>query len=430
MSATVQARRLVPDLEIVVIERSGRVSYSACGIPYLAAGTVHAPDDLVVRSPEDFRTIRVDVRTGHDVVGIDLDARRAEVHNLTHGRTFQLGFDMLLLATGSRPARPDVPGSDLPHVHAVATLDDAARLMDDARERRPEKVVVAGSAFAGLQMAEAFRSRGAQVTVLEPGPEVLGVLDPDLAGHVARALRDAGVTVEAARAVTAVREGEVETTGGVVPADLVILGSEPVPSSELGSAAGLATGVAGGLVVDRRQQTSVEGAWAAGDCCQSVHRITGRATYQPLGTVAARQGRAAGINIGGGYAAFPGVLGTAVGRVAGLEVGRSGLSRAEADRDGFAAVAATADSVTAERYLPESRPTTVRLVAERGSGRLLGVQSVGGPGSAKRVDVVAAAMVGGLTAEDLIGLDLGYAPALSPLWDPLQAAARILAPQL
>ena len=430
MSAAVQARHLMPDLEIVVIERGAWTSYSACGIPYLAAGTVHAPDDLVVRRPEDFRSMRVDVRTGHEVTVIDLDARRAEVHNLTHGRSFQLGFDFLLLATGARPDRPDAAGFDLPHVHGVNTLDDAARLMQQARDHRPEKVVVAGSTLRGLELAEAFRARGAAVTVLEAGPEMLPLLDRDLAGQVARAVREAGITVEVGVAVTSVSEGQVETASGPVAADLVILGSGVVPNSEMGAAAGLRTGTAGALVVDRRQRASAEGVWAAGDCCQSVHRITGGPTYQPLGAVAARQGRIAGINLGGGYASFPGVLGTAVGRVGGLEIGRSGLSLEEAEEAGFAAAAVTVESATAERYLPESRATTVKLVAERGSGRLLGVQSVGGPGSAKRVDVVAAGMVGSLTVEDLIGLDLGYAPPVSTVWDPLQAAARSLAGRL
>ena len=426
MSATVQARRLMPDLEIVVIERGAWTSYSACGIPYLASGAVHAAEDLVVRRPEDFRSMRVDVRTGHEVVALDLEARRAEVHNLTHGRSFHLGFDFLLLATGSRPERPDSAGFDLPHVHGVSTLDDATTLVRHAREHSAEKVVVVGSSLRGLEMAEAFRARGAAVTVLEAGPEMLPLLDADLAGQVARAVREAGITVETGVVALSVSEDLVETGADPVPADLVILGSGVVPNSELGAGAGLRTGEAGALVVDRRQRTTGEGVWAAGDCCQSVHRVTGNPTYQPLGSVAARQGRVAGINLGGGYATFAGVLGTAVGRVGGLEIGRSGLSQSEAERAGFAAVAATVESSTADRFLAESRPTSVRLVAERGSGRLLGVQSVGGPGSAKRVDVVAAALVGGLTVEDLIGLDLGYAPPVSTVWDPLQAAAREL----
>ncbi len=429
-SAALQARRLVPDLEIVVVEKGQFTGYSACGIPFLVSGRVHAVDDLVVRSPEDIRAVRIDVRTGHEVVGVDLAARRAEVHNLTHGRSFQLGFDYLLLATGARPHRPTAPGFDLPHVRGVQTLDDAAGLLAEVREQQPAKVAVVGSSYTGLALAEAFRLRGAAVTVVEPGGEILPLVDPEIAAPVARAMRDAGITVQAGVAVTAVNDGSVETTAGDIPADLVILGAGVVPNSELGSAAGLDTGVRDALVVDRRQRTSAEGVWAAGDCCQSVHRVSGTTTYQALGTVATRQGRVAGINLGGGYATFPGVLGTAVTRICDLEVGRTGLTETEAAAAGFAAVAATVESATSEPYLAGTRPTTVKLVAERRTGRLLGVQSVGGPGSAKRVDVVAAALVGGLGVDDVVDLDLGYTPALSTVWDPLQSAARVLGQQL
>lgn len=430
MTAALQARRLSPDLEIVAVEKGRWTSYSACGIPYLAGGTLRAVEDLVVRTPDDLRAQRIDVRTGHEVVAIDLDARRAEVHNLTHGRTFQLGFDLLLLATGARPTRPDLPGIDLPHVHGVQTLDDAARLLEDAKRRRPSSVVVIGGGYIGLEMAEAFQSRRAQVTVVERGPEVLPALDPDFGALVSGAMRGMGIDVRTGVDVTSINESTVATSDGDLAADLVILGTGVTPNRELGAAAGLATGAAGALVVDRRQQASRDGVWAAGDCCQSVHRVSGRPIYEPLGTVANKQGRVAGINIAGGYASFPGVLGTAVTRVCELEVGRTGLGERAATESGFAFATATIESTTTAGYMPEARSTTVKMLAERGTGRLLGVHSIGGPGSAKRVDVAAAAIAGNLTVEDLVGLDLSYAPPFSPVWDPLQTAARALLSKL
>jgi NADPH-dependent 2,4-dienoyl-CoA reductase/sulfur reductase-like enzyme len=430
MSAAMQVRRLTSDLEIVAIERGRWTSYSACGIPYLAGGSVGAVDELVARTPDDLRAARIDVRTGHEVVAIDLDARRAEVHNLTHGRTFQLGFDLLHLATGARPLRPDIDGIDSPHVHGVQTLDDASRLLEDAKRRRPASVVVIGGGYIGLEMAEAFHSRGASVAVVERGPEILSRLDSEIGALVAGAMRSMGIDVRTGQTVTAVGDTAVSTVGGDIAADLVILGYGVTPNSELGAGAGIETGVRGALVVDRRQKTSADGVWAAGDCCQSLHRVTGRPVYQPLGTVANRQGRVAGINMSGGYATFPGVLGTAVTRICHLEVGRTGLGEADARDAGFETAVTTVESSTAAGYLPESRPTTVKMLAELGTGRLLGVQSVGGPGSAKRVDVAAAAIAGGLTVEDLVGLDLSYAPPFSPVWDPLQVAARTLLPKL
>lgn len=430
MSAAMQARRRSPDLEIVALERGRYTSFSACGIPYLVGGAVGGIDDLVARSPDELRAQRIDVRTGHEVVGIDLDARRVEVHNLTHGRTFQLGFDSLLIATGARPTVPEVEGIDAAHVHRVQTLEDAARLLEDAKRRRPANVAVIGGGYIGLEMAEAFSGRGASVTVVEQGPEVMSHLDPDVGALVARAMRAIGIDVRTGASLVEVRPDRVSTSAGDVLADLVVLGTGAVPNSELGGAAGLALGAHEALVVDRRQRTSADGVWAAGDCCQSFHIVTERPVYEALGTVANRQGRVAGINLSGGYATFPGVLGTAVTRVGGLEVGRTGVGEAEAEAAGFGVVAAMIESTTAAAYLPQAAPVSVKLMAERGTGRVLGVQIAGGPGSAKRVDVAAAAIAGRLTVDDLIGLDLSYAPPVSPVWDPLQTAARVVASRL
>lgn len=430
MSAALQARRREPELEIVVLERGRWTSYSACGIPYLVGGAIAELDDLVVRSPADVRAQRIDVRTGHEVVGLDLSARRVEVHNLTHGRSFQLGFDLLLVATGARPRRPPVEGIDGPHVYGVQNLDDAALLLDEAKRRRPASVTVIGGGYIGLEMAEAFVSRGARVTVLERGREVMPAFDGEVGAQIGKAMRAMGIDVRTGVEVNSIRPGSVSTSEGDVPAALVVLGTGVVPNAELGAAAGLETGVRDALVVDRRQRTSADGVWAAGDCCQTVHRVTGRAVYEPLGTVANKTGRVAGINLAGGYATFPGVLGTAVTRVCQLEVGRTGLGRTEAEAAGFVTAEAIIESTTAAGYLPDARPTSVKMLAEKGTGRVIGAQSFGGAGSAKRIDVAAAAIAAEMTVEDLVGLDLSYAPPFSPVWDPLQAAARVLLSRL
>jgi len=430
MSAAAQARRRQPELEIVALEMGRWTSYSACGIPYLVGGALDGVHDLVARSPEEFRSMRIDVRTEHEVVGLDLPSRKAEVHNRAHGRTFQLGFDLLHIATGARPRRPDIPGLDLPHVHGVQTLADATRLLDDARSSRPGHVVVAGSGYVGLELAEAFLDRGASVTVVEAASEVMGTLDPDMGALVARAMRQAGVNVRTGAELTGVTESAVLTSVGEIPADLVVLGLGVEPNSDLASAAGIDTGVRGSIVVDRQQRTSAEAVWAAGDCCQSYNIVSGRPVHLPLGTVANKQGRVAGINISGGYATFPGVAGTAVTRICRTEVGRTGLKEGEAKDAGFGVVAARVEGTTTAAYMPDAQHTTVKLIAERRTGRILGAQIVGGLGSAKRVDVIATALAARMTLDDLIGLDLGYAPPFSSVWDPVQVAARQLLPQL
>jgi NADPH-dependent 2,4-dienoyl-CoA reductase/sulfur reductase-like enzyme len=230
--------------------------------------------------------------------------------------------------------------------------------------------------------------------------------------------------------VVGISEGGVETSAGGRRADLVLLGLGVEPNNELAAAAGLDLGVAGAIVVDRQQRTSAAGVWAAGDCCQSVQLVSGRPVYHPLGPTANKQGRVAGRNVAGHYAAFRGVLGTAVTRVGGVEIGRTGLGHRQALTSGFAVEVAQIESTTAASYLPEAGPITVRLLAERGSGLLVGAQTAGAAGSAKRVDVVAAALAGRLTVEDLLELDMGYAPPLSSVWDPLQTAARRLLGQV
>jgi len=430
MAAAAQVRRRAPEVEVVALERGGRTSYSACGIPYLLGGSVRSSETLVVRSPEQWRAMRVDARVGHEVVAIDLADRSVEVRNLARERTFRLGFDLLHLATGASPRRPEVPGLDSSHVHGVQTLDDAVDLLEEAETLRPEHVVVVGSGYVGLELAEAFLERGATVSVLEASAEVMGSLDADMGALVSRALRAAGVSVRTGSPLLGVEPGVVHVGGDgpalELPADLVVLGTGVGPNSELAAAAGIAVGPTGGVVVDRRQRTSVEGVWAAGDCCESRHVVSGGPVHAALGTVANKQGRVAGINMAGGYATFPGVVGTAVTRLCGTEIARTGLGEAEAEAAGFVCAAATVTSTTAAGYMEQARPLTVKLIAEVGAGRVLGAQIVGGPGAAKRIDVVATALHAGLDVGELIGLDLGYAPPFAPVWEAFQIAARQL----
>lgn len=438
MAAATAARRADADLEIVALEKGSWTSYSACGIPYLVSGAVDDADDLVARSPQQHRDrSRIDVRTGHEVMGIDLAARRLEVRDHEHDRTYQLGFDLLHIATGALPIRPDLPGIDSPLVHGVQTLDDGRRLAEDAASAAVSQVVVVGGGYIGLELAEAFKQRGVKVTVIERGGEVMPSLDPEMGSLVGGAMQDIGIDVRCGQSATAIElpagagagTGEVVLAGGErLRADLVVLGLGVEANSALARDAGVATGMKGAIEVDRRQRASVEGVYAAGDCCTSFHLLTGERVHVALGTVANRQGRVAGTNIGGGYATFPGVLGTAVSRVCSLEIGRTGLTEAEADRAGFVVDAAYIESTTRASYYPGAKPIAVKLVADRASHRLLGGQIVGrGPGSAKRIDVVAVAIAAGMTAAELLDADFGYAPPFGPLWDPVQVAARKLA---
>jgi len=432
MAAASQARRLRADLDIVALERGTRTSYSACGIPYLVAGDVDGPDALVARTPEEFRhQHRIDVRLRHEAVAIDLDTRAVEVRDLERDRTFRLGFDQLVLGTGAHPIRPDLPGIDQPWVRGVQTVDDGVHLLAQARELGCRDVVVVGAGYIGLEMAEAFVRWGAKVTLVEAneGP-MARTLDADMGQRLVGQVRALGIDCRFGQAVEAFEPGRVVTSEGPVRADLVVLGLGVAPASELATQAGLILGSRGSVRVSRRQGTSAEGVWAAGDCAETYHRVSQRRIHVALGTVANKTGRVAGVNIGGGYATFPGVVGTAITKVCGTEVARTGLSTAEAERAGFGVVSTLVETTTRAGYLPDAEPMAVKAVAERGTGRLLGLQVVGGRGSAKRIDTAATAITAGMTVHDVVELDLAYAPPFSSVWDPVQVAARAVARQV
>ena len=429
MTAASQARRRRPadQLEILAVDRGRYASYSACGIPYWVGGVVGSVDDLITRTVAEFRKQDIEVRLGTEAVGVDLAAGTVTVRG-PDGEE-RLGFDQLVLGTGAVPVRPDIPGIDAPGVYGVQTLDDGAAVLDAVGGARC--AVVVGGGYIGLEMAEAFVRRELTVTVVEAAPQPMSTLDPDMGALVGDAVEGLGITLLRGEAVTAVATGDdgrvraVVTTEREIPADVVVLGLGVRPNTELAAAAGIELGSTGGIVTDMRMRTaSHPQAWAAGDCVQTIHRVSLAPVHVALGTHANKQGRVAGINIGGGYATFPGVVGTAVTKICHLEVARTGLREADADRAGLRWVATTVQSTTRAGYFPGARPITTKLVAEKRSGRLLGAQIVGEEGAAKRIDVLATALWNGMTVEELSGLDLSYAPPFAPVWDPVLIAAR------
>ncbi len=428
-AATARRHRGPDDLEIIAFERGRFTSYSACGIPYFVGGGVPDVDDLVARSPEEFReSLSVDARTRHEVTEIDLDRRAVHVRDLEDGAQGWEGFDDLVVGTGASPIRPDVPGVDADGVFGVQTLDDGCAVRA-ALEGRPRRAVVVGAGYIGLELAEALLARGLEVTLVEQRPVPMSTLDEDMGSMLADAMTGFGLTLRLGEGVTGFeteggRVRAVVTEDATVPADLVVLGMGVRPEVRLAEAAGIPLGPSGAVAVDRRMRTGVEGVWSAGDCAEKYHRVSRRHVSIPLGTHANKEGRAAGTNIGGGYATFPGVLGTAVTKVCDIEVGRTGLGEVEARDVGFDVVTETVESTTRAGYYPGAKPIRTKLVAERGTGRLLGAQIVGEEGAAKRIDVLAMALWHGTTVSDIVDTDISYAPPFSPLWDPVLIAAR------
>ena len=433
MTAASQARRRRgrDELEVVAFERGDHVSYSACGIPYFIAGDVADLEELVARTPEEHRANGIDLHLRQEVVGIDLERRTVRVADLErNGAERDEPFDSLVYATGSVPIRPDLPGADADGIHGVQTLDDGAevrRALEAAP--RPQRAVVVGGGYIGLEMAEAFVKHGLDVTLIEAAAHPMTTLDPDMGALVTDALRGLGVTVHEGERVAgfgtdAGRVTSVATAEREVPADIVLLGLGNRPNVELAREAGIPLGASGGVAVDRRMMTDVPAVWAAGDCVESYHRVSGRQVVIALGTHANKQGRVAGINIGGGYATFPGVVGTAVSKICDYEVARTGLNEREAAAAGFQHVTAVVEGTTRAGYFPGAQPIRIKMVAERRTGRLLGAQIIGREGAAKRIDVLALALWQEMTVEELLGVDLSYAPPFSPVWDPVLIAAR------
>lgn len=433
MSAASQARkrRGPDDLEIVAFERGNFTSFSACGIPYWVAGTVTDRDQLIAREPETFRErYDIGVHLRHEVVAIDTAARTVTVADLDAGTERDEPYDQLMYATGAVPIRPDLPGLDAENVFGIQTLDDGQRLLDALVDWDTHRVVVIGSGYIGLEIAEAMVERGIAVSVLDRGDAPMRTLDPDMGEMVAHAMRGLGIDLHLGTDVTGVetdadgRVTAVACTDGTHPADAVILGMGVRPDVALADASGIPVGRAGGVDVDVQMRTPVDGVWAGGDCAQSVHRVTGNPVAIALGTIANKHGRVAGINLGGGYATFPGVLGTAVTKVCGTEVARTGLTEAQAALAGFEFVTAKVRSSTRAGYFPGARKLTVKVIAERRSGQLLGAQIVGEEGAAKRIDSFAVALWNEMTVDALLNVDLSYAPPFSPVWDPVLIGAR------
>ncbi|MFJ3586683.1 FAD-dependent oxidoreductase [Streptomyces sp. NPDC090127] len=433
MSAASQARRLKgpEELEIVAFERGHFTSFSACGIPYWVGGAVSERDELIARTPEEHRERDIDLRMRTEVVELDVHGRRVRTRDLESGDEGWTEFDKLVIATGARPMRPPLPGIDAPGVHGVQTLDDGQALLDSLARTEGRRAVVVGAGYIGVEMAEALLNRGYEVTVLNRGEQPMATLDPDMGRLVHEAMDGLGITTVGSAPVTKILTGDdgrvraVATDDAVYPADVVILGMGVVPETELAAKAGLPLGTHGGLLTDLAMRVrGHENIWAGGDCVEVLDLVSGRERHIALGTHANKHGQIIGANVGGGYATFPGVVGTAVSKVCDLEIARTGLREKEAREVGLRYVTVTIESTSRAGYYPGTAPMTVKMLAERRTGRLLGVQIVGREGAAKRVDIAAVALTAGMTVEQVAALDLGYAPPFSPVWDPVLVAAR------
>lgn len=431
MSAASRLARRAPGARITVFERENVVSYAACGMPYHLDGRIADASTLLVRAPEEFADAGIDVRLGHEVVAIDTSA--GKVHVRSDGTERVEDYDTLLIATGARAVLPPFPGRDADNVFSFRRYADLTTLTAYLERERPRRMTVIGGGYIGIELADVLTQRGLAVTLVEAAPQLMPTtLDAAAAKLAAAELRSHGVEVrlneQVTEIVTAAGRGRaVRTTRGEWDCDAVIVGVGVRPETTLAVDAGIEVDDrSGAIATDSTLRTTAYGVWAAGDCATTTHAVTGQRAWIPLGPAANKQGRVAADAMLGLPAQAPEVVGTSLVKVCDLEVGSTGLTAAQASSEGCDPATTTITGTDRAHYYPNAASTTVTLVADRGSGRLLGGQITGRTGVAGRTNVIATALHGGMDVEQFTGLDLGYAPPFAPVWDPLLVAANQL----
>ena len=433
MSAAAKARRENSDLEVVVYERGPYISYAACGMPYWLAGEVADFRALIVRTPQQMAKQGVQVHVSHEVTAIDAEARTVTVRNLEEGREFSQHYDRLVIATGARPQMPALADwrHDLEGVLGLRSLESGLAVRRYLDEYRPRRAVIVGGGYIAVEMAEALRRLGLEVTMLIRSGQVLRtsldddvrpLVEKELAAHDVEVVQGTPLALEGLGRVTA-----VVADGGTYPCEIVLLGVGASPNVELAHQAGVTLGPTGAIATDEGMRTDLPGTYAAGDCAEVLHLVTDQPVYLPLGSTANKQGRVAGTNAAGGQATFGGVVGTMIVRCFELGVASTGLTAAEAQALGYDVEETTITARDLSHYFPGATDMLVKLVANSQNGRLLGGQIVGAPAAAKRIDTLAAALHSRMTVPDLQGLDLAYAPPFAPVWDPILVAANVAA---
>ena len=427
-TAAARIRRLDEQAEIVVFERSGYISYANCGLPYYIGGVIEDPEALTLQTPESFFTrFRVDMRVRHEVTAIRPEQKTVCVKNLDTGESFEESYDKLILSPGAKPTQPRLPGSGLPNVFTLRTVEDTFRIKDYIQKNHPASAVLAGGGFIGLELAENLRELGLEVTIVQRPRQLMNPFDPDMAAFIHGEVRRHGIKLALGRTV----EGFAPHGSGVdvllkdeapLHAGLVVLAIGVTPDTALARDAGLELGLKGSIVVNDRMETSAPGIYAVGDAVQVKHSVTGEDAVISLAGPANKQGRIAADNICGGGSRYLGSQGSSVIKVFGLTAAATGVNETNAKKAGLAADKVVLSPMSRAGYYPGGRVMTMKVVFEKETYRLLGAQIVGYEGVDKRIDVLATAIRAGLKATQLKDLDLAYAPPYSSAKDPVNMA--------
>ncbi len=430
-SAAARARRVSEDAEIIMFERGEYISFANCGLPYHIGGAIKERERLLVQTPESlYKRFRIDVRKRTEVVRINPARKEVMARNLVTGEEKAVGYDALILSPGAAPVRPPIPGIESKRVFTLRNISDMDAIKEVVDRENPERAVVIGGGYIGLEMAEALRGRKVGVTLVELASQVLGLIDPEMATPLHQQLKAQGVDLRLGMSVTQIREeGEklqVQLSDGqTVACGLVILAIGVRPEVGLAKEAGLKLGPRGGIEVDEHMRTSDSNIYAVGDAVESPHFVDGQSAIIPLAGPANRQGRIAADNALGRDSVYRKTQGTVICKVFDLAVGMTGLSEKVLKKSGTTYEKVYVHPASHAGYYPGASPISLKLLFDPNNGKILGAQAVGAEGVDKRIDVIAVAMRAGLTVKDLEDLELCYAPPYGSAKDPVNYAGFV-----
>lgn len=431
-TAAARIRRLDEKAEVIVFERSGFISYANCGLPYYVGGVITDPEELTLQTPESFwRRFRITMKVGHEVIKIHPEKKKVEVRNLTTGEFLEESYDKLLIATGAKPARPNVPGIGMERVFTLRTVEDTLKIYAFAEVNHPRSVVLAGGGYIGVELAENLRGLGMEVTIVQRPNQLLNPFDYEMASFVHAEMRKKGVRLLLGYSV----EGFEKAGDGIhvllkgerpLKADMVVLAIGVTPDTTLAKEAGFKLGLKGSIEVNDRMETSEPDVYAVGDAVEVKHYITGRKALISLAGPANKQGRIAADNICGGDSRYTGSQGSSVIKVFDMTAAVTGISEQTAKKAGIDCDKVYLSPMSHASYYPGGKVMTMKVIFEKETYKLLGAQIVGYEGVDKRIDVLATAMRAGLGALELQSLDLSYAPPYSSAKDPVNMAGFMI----
>jgi NADPH-dependent 2,4-dienoyl-CoA reductase/sulfur reductase-like enzyme/rhodanese-related sulfurtransferase len=431
LKAAAKARRCDPEMEIIVYQEEDEISYAGCGLPYYISGLVKKREDLISRTPGKFALDGIKIREQRRIEKIDIEKRTVVGKHVESGEVFTDHFDRLVLATGASPIRPKIEGIELGNIFYLRSIVDADEILERIRSEAIKNVVIAGGGYIGLEMAESLVHLGKKVTIVELAPQILTLFDEDFSDILRQYLEKQGVQIFTSEGVKALKGNggkvtHVQTESREMKTDAVLMSLGVRPSVELAKQAGLRIGETGAIWVNEKMETSAEGIFAAGDCAETTHLVTGKKAWVPLGSTANKQGRVVGTNVCGGTATFPGVMGTTVFKTFDFNVAKTGLNMREAEKEGFHPIQAIVRGFAQAHYYPGEKESALKVIADRNTGRILGGQAVGNGPSDKFIDTLAMALHARMTCQELNSVDLAYAPPFSPAMSPVIVAANVL----